>query len=79
MALSPEDRERLAKSRWQSLQLFRLVGLVLMLLGLLVWASDLLREGGLPALGIPIFVLGAFNALILPILLARRWRTPPEA
>ncbi|MEQ9661333.1 MAG: hypothetical protein RLN87_02160 [Parasphingopyxis sp.] len=79
MELSPEDRERLTKSRLQTLQLFRFVGLVLMLLGMLVWASDVLREGGLPELGIPVFALGAFNSLIVPILLARRWRTPPEA
>lgn len=78
MDLSPEDRERLAKSRWQVMQLFRFVGILLMLLGMLVWGGDILREGGLPELGIPIFALGLLNVLVVPVMLARRWRTPRD-
>lgn len=76
--MSPEDRERLAKSRWQTLQLLRFTGIIVMILGFWIWAGDILRIGGWPALGIPLVALGAFEALVLPVILARRWKSPPE-
>lgn len=76
--MSPEDRERLAKSRWQTIQLLRFTGIVVMILGMWIWAGDILRIGGWPALGMPLFALGAVEALLLPIYFARRWKSPPE-
>lgn len=76
--MSPQDRERLAKSRWQTIQLFRFTGVIVMILGLWIWAGDVLRIGGWPALGIPLFALGSFEAIVLPTILAHRWKTPPE-
>ena len=76
--MTPEDRERLAKSRWQTLQLLRFTGIVVMILGMWIWAGDILRPGGWPAVGIPLLALGAFEALVLPVMLARRWKSPPQ-
>ena len=76
--MTPEDRERLAKSRFQTLQLLRFTGLIVMIIGMWVWGGDILREGGWPTLGIPLFALGLFEALVLPTILAQRWKSPPE-
>lgn len=76
--MSPEDRERLAKSRWQTLQLLRFTGIIVMILGFWIWAGDILRIGGWPMLGIPLVALGSFEALVLPQILAQRWKSPPE-
>ena len=76
--LTPEQRERLAKSRYQTLVLVQVVGILLMVIGMWIWFGDILREGGLIALGAPVFAIGVFQALVLPKLLARRWKSPPE-
>lgn len=70
-----EEREEIAKLRWQVIQLCRISGILVMVLGMWIWAGDILREGGWMALGMPIFVVGFFFALWLPVLLARRWKS----
>ncbi len=72
--MTPEDRERLFKSRFQTLQLCRFTGLIVIIIGLWIAFGDILREGGWRVLGIPIFLLGAFELLWLPIILARYWK-----
>lgn len=69
--MTPEDRERLAKSRWQMLLLLRLTGIIVMIAGM--WSLS----GG-SMLGVPIFALGLFDALVLPTILAGRWKSLPE-
>jgi len=49
-----------------------------MLVGLWIWHGDIVREGGFIALGGPLFVLGFVESLILPQILARKWRSPRE-
>lgn len=76
--MTPEDREFLARSRWQTMQLLRFTGIIVMIIGMWIWAGDILRIGGWPMLGVPIFALGIFEALVLPVLLAKRWKSPPQ-
>ena len=76
--LSPEDRFRLERTRFAILSAARASGVVLMLFGLWIWVGDLMRAGGVTAVGFPIFALGFAESLILPIFLLRRWRTPPR-
>ncbi|MEM8695645.1 MAG: hypothetical protein AAGE05_06445 [Pseudomonadota bacterium] len=77
--MTPEDRERLAKSRFQTLQLLRFTGIIVMIIGMWIWAGDILREGGWPMLGIPVFAIGLFESLVLPTILAQKWKSsPPE-
>ncbi len=76
--MTPEDREFLAKSRWQTMQLLRFTGIIVMIIGMWIWAGDILRIGGWPMLGVPIFALGIFEALVLPVILAKRWKSQPD-
>jgi len=76
--MTPEDREFLAKSRFQTMQLLRFTGIIVMILGMWVWAGDILRIGGWPLLGVPLFAIGIFEALVLPVILAKRWKSQPE-
>lgn len=76
MSLSEDDRR--ARTRFLLMTLARLGGVAIVMLGILVWQSDAVQEGGSAVLGIPIFVLGLAEAMLLPKFLARRWRTPGE-
>jgi len=76
--MTPAERDRLAATRFTILSAMRASGVVLMLLGLWIWHGDLLRAGGWPAVGMPLFAVGFVESLLLPALLARRWRSPPR-
>ena len=76
--MTPEQQEALAKARFGILTMLRASGTILMLLGIWIWLGDILRAGGWPALGLPLFILGFAESLILTQILARRWRTPPQ-
>ncbi len=76
MELSQEDR--IARGRFLALTLVRLGGVVILMLGIAVWQSDLVQVGGAPVLGISLFVMGLTETILLPRYLASRWRTPGE-
>lgn len=76
MTLSDEDRT--ARSRFLALTLIRLGGIALLMFGILVWRTDLLRDGGWPAIGIPLALIGFVESLLLPKFVASRWRTPRD-
>ena len=48
-------------------------GLAVMLLGIAIIYSDLLREGGWPQVGAVVAILGAIDALFAPRLLKKMW------
>lgn len=75
--MTPDEEERRARSRYMLISACHLGGTVIALFGLVIWQGNLLRPGGWPALGIGLFVIGAIEALLVPKLLARRWRSPP--
>jgi hypothetical protein len=77
--MTPQDRERLARTRYAILSALRASGALVMILGLWIWYGNVLRGGGWPAIGGPLFGLGFVASLIVPRVLARRWRTPPGA
>ena len=62
-----------AKARWMAIQMVRWTGLALFILGLLVYAKmiDLPIEAGWVLMAV-----GLLDALFMPSLLARRWKTP---
>lgn len=72
------DADRLARSRFLRLSLLRLAGIMLVFLGMTISLTDLVRPGGLRAIGIPLALLGLVGSLILPKVFARRWRTPTD-
>lgn len=64
-----------AKSRFIAIQVMRWIGLALVLFGLLV----VNRKIDLPEVaGYALVVIGLFDALIMPTILSRRWKSPPE-
>lgn len=67
-----------AKRRFLLLSLARLGGAGAMGLGLVIWHTGLIQPAGLPALGLPLFVAGALETIILPKLLARKWRSTDQ-
>lgn len=63
-----------ARSRFFILSLLRMSGAVLVMLGLVIAAG---RFPAIPkAAGIAIVLAGAIDFALVPLLLARRWRTP---
>lgn len=64
-----------AKLRYMIIQVQRLIGLFFVLLGLMVLYD---RIDWPEIAGYAFVLIGLLDALIVPSLLARRWRTPPE-
>lgn len=67
-----DDRQRdPAVARFWMLQLLRLGGIVLVVLGIGIIAGELPLD---PSLGYMLFVLGAMEFFLFPALLARWWK-----
>ncbi len=62
-----------AKARWMAIQAVRWTGLALFILGLLIYAKkiDLPIEAGWVLMAV-----GLLDALFMPGMLARKWKTP---
>lgn len=74
MTLTPQEEERIARSRYAILATLRGTGVFVMLAGLVIWYGGLIAGG--ERFGAIIFFAGVVESLLLPALLARRWRTP---
>ena len=51
----------------------RLAGLAVFGLGLAIFYTDLLREGGWPQVGAVVIILGLIDALFAPMVLKKHW------
>lgn len=71
---APDPRDP-AQARLQTLLAMRALGVASMLAGLGIWLGHRLGEAG-QVIGPLLFVAGAVGSLLLPAILARRWRTP---
>lgn len=66
-----------ARTRFFALTLLRLSGAAMAVIGLLLLAGKLsLITGGDAVIGAILLVVGAFDLLFLPAILARRWQSP---
>ena len=65
--------EAVWKRRFLIFMLVRLAGLATFLLGIAIAYSDLVREGGWPAVGSIIAIMGAIDSLFAPRLLKKHW------
>lgn len=64
-----------AKARFFAIQLMRWTGLAMVLIGLLI----VQRGIGPPVeTGYALVLIGLLDGLIMPSVLARKWRSPPE-
>jgi hypothetical protein len=68
------EDETAARQRFMVINAVRVSGVALALFGLAVIAGkfDLGRE-----IGAFLFIVGLFEALFMPAILARRWKSPP--
>ena len=64
------------RRRFIIINLVRIAGTAIVLVGLLVWQTGLLRTGGAIEIGLPMAILGLAISFIGPKRLARMWRTP---
>jgi hypothetical protein len=65
--------EAIWRRRFLIFMLVRLFGLVTFLVGIAIAYSDLVREGGWPALGAVFAIIGAIDAVLAPKLLKKHW------
>lgn len=64
-----------AKARFFAIQAIRFTGVALVMTGLLV----VNRKLDAPVeVGYGLFLFGLFDALFMPSILARRWKSPPQ-
>ena len=69
------DGDEAARNRWLVINLVRVAGVAIVLVGLLV-VRQVIPE---PAwAGYTILAVGLADVFLVPLLLARKWRTPPE-
>jgi hypothetical protein len=76
--MTSRDPDSLWRNRFILMNLAGIAGTAVALLGLAIWYSDLLVEGGSVAIGLPMALIGVAASFLAPKYLARRWRTPPE-
>jgi len=64
-----------ARTRWMVINAMRVAGVAMVLVGLLI-LREVIPE---PAwAGYTILVVGLADVFLVPLLLARKWRSPPE-
>ncbi len=70
-----DERETLARKRFLTLQMIRLSGAFLALLGAVIISGRLID---MPALGYVLLVLGALELFLLPNIVSRSWRSKDQ-
>jgi hypothetical protein len=73
----PPPSEDEWRRRFIIINLVRIGGTAIVLLGLAIWQSNLVRPGGWPSVGLPMALLGLIISFPGAHALVRRWRTPP--
>ncbi len=74
--MTPQQDETLWRNRFIAINMMRIGATSVVLLGLVIWQSDLIVPGG-SILGFPITLIALVVSFLGPKWLARRWRTPP--
>jgi hypothetical protein len=75
---SPAASDR-ARQRWMMLNVMRIAGIALALIGILMTQGTIDLAGANNALiGYVFIAVGLADAFIVPQVLARKWRTPPQ-
>jgi spore maturation protein SpmB len=70
-----QDEETKAQYRFVMINIFRITGAVMLVLGLAVIAREAF---GLPkAVGYVLFIVGLADFLLVPVFLSKRWKSQP--
>ena len=75
--MTQSNDDAMWRNRFILMNLTRIGGTIVVLIGLAIWQGDLLREGGSVPVGVPMVIVGLAASFGAPKWLARRWRTPP--
>jgi len=75
--IPPPVDEATWRNRFITINLVRIGGTAVALLGLYLWHTDTVREGGALEVGLPLALIGLAISFLGPQLLARKWRSPP--
>ena len=81
MASRPPDQpdDAAARNRWMIIQLMRAMGFALAVLGILMTQNAVNIAGEVNRqVGYGFIVIGLLDGFFMPIVLARKWRSPPE-
>jgi len=75
-----EARDRAAKQRFIAINLFRLSGIAILMFGFLIMMQRFGFVTGQKAkvMGAIVASVGMFQTLVVPRILGRAWRTPPQ-
>lgn len=73
-------REAAARQRFFAIGLFRLSGVFILMVGFLIMLEkfDFISGQEAKVMGAIIATVGMFQTIVVPRILARAWRTPPE-
>ncbi len=71
--MTPVDEDTW-RNRFITMQLTRIGGTVIVLIGLFIWYGDLVVEGGTILLGLPLALIGLVISFWGPKWLSRKWR-----
>jgi hypothetical protein len=77
--MNPVD-DALARKRFFAITLMRLMGAAFVMIGFLLIGGGL-SVAGQPTdrwIGVAVVLVGTFDFAVMPLLLARRWRSPKE-
>jgi hypothetical protein len=77
MTPEPPPSDTTWRNRFIAINLVRIGGTLLVLIGLLAWQTDWLREEGWIGFGLPLALVGLLISFGGPRWLAAKWRTPP--
>jgi hypothetical protein len=80
MASRPPDQpDGLARNRWMIIQLMRAMGFAFAILGILMTQDAVNIAGEVNRqVGYGFIVIGLLDGFLMPNVLARKWRTPPQ-
>jgi hypothetical protein len=70
-----DQDEALARNRYMIIQMLRIFGVGLTIVGILIVRGKIDLD---PIVGYALIVVGLLDAFGTPLVLARKWRTPPE-
>lgn len=76
--MTQKEDEALWRSRFILLNLARIGGTIVVLIGLFIWQTGFIRAGGSVEIGLPLTLIGLFVSFGAPRYLARKWRTPEQ-
>ncbi|HMJ92857.1 MAG TPA: hypothetical protein VK472_02025 [Allosphingosinicella sp.] len=75
--MTPKEDDKLWRDRFVAINLVRIGGTIVVLIGLYISQTDAVRQGGATIPGLALAIAGLVISFAGPKYLARKWRTPP--